>query len=157
MTVIPWVDGNILTAGSLRVVPQFYDTNFIAGTSYATTSGTNFSSNSVGSIFVSGGLFAEKLIVSVNAQHLLSNANFTTDFRIFTSGAGLGGGSQITASVAQTGGASTPRLFPQNYVVIGSNQGWIPGSDCYVYFQAKTNVADTLYYYGMNLFGTGKP
>ena len=58
MTVVQWIDGNVLTAGSLRLIPQFYSNKTNQTTAWI--SGTSITWNNVGSEFISGGIFAEK-------------------------------------------------------------------------------------------------
>lgn len=157
MTVIPWADGNILTAGSLRVIPQYYGTTGkINGTgSVVIASGNAYTS--AGSMFISGGLFSEKLLCLYSIMSQVStSANTFVNSRLFVSGVGLGGGSQVSEFAPSD--LSSANSIPSNgvFVEIGSNAGWIPGSDCFIYVQTKAAAVNGGFSQ-LTVWGTGKP
>lgn len=151
MTVVPWANGQVLTAGSLYIIPQYYGTVTSAGATVA--SGNTFTS--VGSMFVSGALFAEKLIVSFSSKGDNPGAAGDLDvWQLFTSGAGIAG--SIVSTTYTTNAAA--EKFHSPIVEIGSNGGWIPGSACVLFVQAKTNRGGwNINTEHLTVWGTGKP
>lgn len=90
MTTVQWEDGQVLTAGSLRLIPQFYTyetPDLVANIA----SGTSFTD--IGSVFVSGGQFTEFILMDCNLNYADIRSRSTRETRYFVSGAGLGGGS----------------------------------------------------------------
>jgi len=159
MTVIQWNDGDILTAGSLRLIPQHYQT--INPETTFGQSGTNYVN--VGSIFVSGNTFGESLLVYVNTNSLDINSAQSYDIwgRILTSGPGLGGGSAIASGQYYSQTSLSPCDNWSPFIRIPSSAGWIPGSDCVVFYQIRATMASTadafVRFRSMSLWGTGKP
>lgn len=150
MTTVQWSDGDILTAGSLRLLPQFYEHKTFANSPLIwPVSGLYL----VGSVFVSGGQFSEQLMVDLGGK-ASSSAGTSLEFQLFMSGAGLGGGSLIGG----VGVNSASSLYTNVPFSIGSNSGWIPGSDVVAQFFGDgvggTN-GSTISYISMRVYGTG--
>lgn len=133
MTTIPWQDGDVLTAGSLRLVPQLYGVFPQDVDTFATSANMQ----AIGSVFISGGQFTEFLIPSINVSLSTATPNATTmtqDF--FLSGAGLGGGS-IVQSKTVTVYANNNNVSMSQEMQIPAGAGWIAGSDAWLYYRAK--------------------
>lgn len=140
MTYVNWQNGNILTAGSLRLIPQFYN-------------GGTDAINSANGLIVSGGVFSESLLVSATLCLPKGASEIVGSVVITTSGAGLAGGSTVYATAAGTlsiqHGSGSAALTA--FVKIGSNSGWIPGSAVFVSVGGTAGASCT----GFMLYGTG--
>jgi hypothetical protein len=151
--VAQFIEGQILTAGSLMQFPQLYAYENIATASYS--SGTAY--QNIGSVYVSGGFFGRNLFV----QSSLAANNNTAGVlgaatRFFVSGpVGLGAGSEV-ATFSHTGDASR-YLSANDFTVINSGAGWITASGCVVFYQAQftrdVNYVNTV----LAVWGRGKP
>ena len=133
MPFVEWTAGNAVTAGSMQALPQYYTNK--NGDAFSVGSSTS-TFTSIGSVFVSGGQFADKLLYTASwAGDVTVRFNATT--RTFVSGASLGGGSIVDSIVTTADGQSVVR-----FVEIGSNQGWIPSENAVIFLQLNVNASN---------------
>lgn len=149
MTYVPFAPGDILTAGSLRLIPQFYASTSIGDGGAGSTSAWT----TVATLIVSGGDFSQNLIVYPNIALFANNYTTGKSLRLMLSGAGLGGGSVVdTVTVNTTDGDSVHFPGP---VIIPSNQGWIPGNDVAVMVQRQQGGTQQRHTGAFTIFGEG--
>lgn len=154
MTTYNASDGTILTAGSLELIPQFYS---LKPTAYASTIGSSSAYTALGSEFISGNTFTERVLIHFSV--LTTNDNLASRFRLLVSGAGMSGGSEVVGYSGANAGTAGAPISIAPYFSLGSNSGWIPGSDAVVFLEARHSTTGNLDYHmhSLTFWGTGKP
>jgi len=151
ITPLNFSDGQVLTAGSLMLFPQLY--TFEEYLSSSPTSGTNY--QTVGSLYMSGGVFSKELNVAYFVKGAATANSTSCPIRLFMSGAGLGGGSQIR-EITYT--ANDDDMIIANAMVnIPSGAGWIPGSGAALFLDIKTNQSLNNVTGHLTVWSRGKP
>lgn len=148
MVVARFSDGQILTAGSLNMLPQFSDQSLTRSANYS--SGTN--AFDLGSLYISGGLFTRTLYVNWSVHGVGTVAGGSGNVSLVLSGAGLGGGSTILDYALWESNVGQSADF---LTIIPSNAGWIPGSAVVIFGRAITNQNTNYGRFHMDVWGNG--